>query len=661
MTRLSFPTDRIFRPMLSSFRRGLMAKLMLAVLFLTLVAMVITGFGTGGSGLGDLGGLRAGTVASVGGEKLTTDRLRDETQRQFERLRREQPELDMASFLRRGSMEEVLDQLIDLTAITVFGREHGFGVTRAMIDRDIAAVPAFQDLTGRFDDATFRRILAQERLTEQQLRDDLASRLMQRQLVLPVAGSAYVPNAIARQYASLLLEQRSGIVGAVPSAAMGAGQEPGEAELAAFYRTSQARYTIPERRVLRYALFGPDQVAAAAQPTDSEIQAAYRQNPAYAARETRGLSQVVLQNEAAAKAFAQKVAGGTAFAAAALQAGYSPSDTALGINSREAFAAKSSAAVAAAAFGAAKGATVGPIRSPFGWHIVKVDDVIVSAARPLAAVRGEIAAQIQQRKATNALSDLAGRIEEAIGDGSSFDEIVAAQKLKVVETVPVTAAGAAPGNPGWQAPAELQPLLEGAFAVEPGDDPAVETVQENKLYALVSVARAIPAAAPPLAQIRERVKADLIVRRASERARAIATAIVARINAGTPPAQAFAQAGVKLPAVQTLTATRRDIARQNAQVPPPMAMMFSLPRGKARLLPAPDGRGWFVVYLDRIVPGDASKEPGLAEAVRGQLAQIIGDEYARQFTAALRASLKVKRNDGAVRTLRTELTASPAQ
>ena len=647
--------------MLSSFRRGLMAKLMLGVLFLTLVAMVITGFGTGGGGLGDLGGLGGDTVASVDGEKLTSNRLRDETQRQFERLRREQPELDLAAFLRRGSMEEVLDQLIDLTAITVFGREQGLGVSRQMIDRDIAAVPAFHDLTGRFDDATFRRVLAQERLTEQQLRDDLQSRLIQRQLVLPVAGSAFVPNAIAQQYASLLLEQRSGVVGAVPSAAMGAGAEPTEAELNAFYRTSQARYTIPERRVIRYALFGRDQVAAATQATDAEIQAAYRQNPAYAARETRSLSQVVLPNEAAAKAFAQKVAGGTAFAAAALQAGYSPSDTALGVNTREDLAGKSSPAVAAAAFGAAEGATVGPIRSPFGWHVIRVDDVIVNAARPLAAVRDEIAAQIQQRKAADAVSDLAAKIEESIGDGSSFEEIVAAQRLAVVETAPVTARGAAPDNPGWQAPAELQPLLEGAFAVEPGDDPAVETVQENQRYALVAVARAIPAAAPPLARIRDRVKADLIARRASERARAVAAAIVARINAGTPPAQAFAQADAKLPPVQPLTATRRDIARQNAQVPPPMAMMFSLPRGKARLLPAPDGRGWFIVYLDRIVPGDARREPGLAEAVKGQFAQILGDEYAQQFTAAIRSNLEVKRNDEAVRKLRAELTTGTAQ
>ncbi|MEA3065051.1 MAG: peptidyl-prolyl cis-trans isomerase [Sphingomonadales bacterium] len=649
--------------MLSLFRRGFMAKIMLVVLFLSLVAIVITGFGTGGrGGLGELGGLKAGTVASVGGERLTTDRVRDETQRQFERIRREQPELDIAAFLRRGALEEVLDQLIDITAIGVFAREHGLGISRQMIDRDIATVPAFQDAAGRFDDATFRRVLAQERLTEKQLRDDLEGRLFQRQLVLPVAGSAYVPNVIAQQYGSLLLEQRSGIVGAVPSAAMGPGQAPGEAELAGFYRSNRARYTVPERRVIRYALFGPEQVAASAQASEAEIQAAYRQNPAYAAHETRSLSQVVLQNEAAAKAFAQKIAGGTSFAAAAMQAGFGPSDTALGVNSREAFAGKSSPAVAAAAFGAAKGATVGPIRSPFGWHVVRIDDVIVSSARPLAAVRGEIAAQIQRNKATNALNDLATRIENAIGDGSSFDEIVAAQKLAVRETVPVTANGAAPDNPGWQRPPELQPLLESAFAMEPGEEPAVETVQENQLYALLAVTRSIPAAAPPLAQIRDRVKADLIVRRASERARAVATAIIARINAGTPPAQAFAQAGVKLPAVQTLTATRRDIARQNAQVPPPMAMMFSLPRGKARILPAPDGRGWFVVYLDRIVPGDARKEPGLAEAVRGQFAQILGDEYAQQFTRAIRAELKVKRNDEAVRKLKADLLGTaPAQ
>jgi peptidyl-prolyl cis-trans isomerase D len=110
--------------------------------------------------------------------------------------------------------------------------------------------------------------------------------------------------------------------------------------------------------------------------------------------------------------------------------------------------------------------------------------------------------------------------------------------------------------------------------------------------------------------------------------------------------------------VQTITATRRDLAKSGAQVPPPMAMMFSLPRGKARILAAPDGRGWFIVYLDKVVPGDASKEPPLIEAVRGQFAQIIGDEYAQQFTRAMRKGLKVKRNEEAIRKLRNDLTGT---
>ncbi|MGZ8296159.1 MAG: SurA N-terminal domain-containing protein [Allosphingosinicella sp.] len=646
--------------MLSIFRRGFMAKIMLVILVIGLIAIVITGFGTGGSGgLGGMGGLGGSTVASVGGEKLTSARLTDEIQRQLTRLRTQQPELDMAAFLRQGALDEVLGQLIDLTASAVFGRQQGLGVSRQMIDRDIASIPAFHDLTGRFDDATFRRALAQENLTEQQLREEFTTRLLQRQLLGPVARSAHVPNAIAHQYASLLLESRSGVVGAVPSAAMGAGAEPSEAELAAFYRSSRARYTIPERRVIRYAVFGPENVAAQTQATEAEIQAAYRSNPSYAARETRRLSQVVLP-EAEARALAQKVAAGTGFAAAAAQAGRSAADIALGASSREDYAGKSSPAVAAAVFGAAKGATVGPIRGPFGWHVVKVEDIVVSTARPLASVRGELATQIQQSKSLNAVNDLASRIENAIGDGSTFDEIAAAQKLAVKETPPVTATGAAPETAGWQAPPEVRPLLEGAFAIELGEEPAVETIQENQRYALVAIARTIPSAVPPLAAVRDRVKADLVVRRASERARAVASAIVARINAGTPPAQAFAQAQVKLPPVQTLTATRREIAQANAQVPPPMAMMFSLPRGKARLLPAPDGRGWFVVYLDMIVPGDASKEPGLIQAVRSQFGAIIGEEYASQFTAAIRSEMKVERNEEALRKLKDELAGPGA-
>jgi peptidyl-prolyl cis-trans isomerase D len=97
---------------------------------------------------------------------------------------------------------------------------------------------------------------------------------------------------MAERYASLLLEQRSGSVGLVTSEAVANGLAPSEGEVNAFYRANQSRYAVPERRVIRYALFGADQVAAAAQPTEAEIAAAYREGEAkYGAQETRTLSQ----------------------------------------------------------------------------------------------------------------------------------------------------------------------------------------------------------------------------------------------------------------------------------------------------------------------------------------------------------------------------------
>jgi peptidyl-prolyl cis-trans isomerase D len=404
-------------------------------------------------------------------------------------------------------------------------------------------------------------------------------------------------------------------------------------------------------------LFGPEQVAAKTKATEPEIAEAYRRNAAvYGPKENRTLSQVVLPDEAAAKAMAARIAGGASFALAAASAGFSAADTALGEQSREAFARTSSAAVAAAAFATAQGQTTAPVKSPLGWHIVRVDAIKSTAGRPLEAVRAEIAARIEQDKLQEVLTDLTNRIDRAITDGSTIDDIARAEKLAIVETPPITGTGAAPDDPGFRAPPELALLARGTSDMTEEDDPIIETVTANQRFAIVGVSRVIPAAAPPLAAIRDRVKGDLVAKRALDRARSVAASIVAKINAGVAPALAFAQSDVSLPAPQPVNATRRDIARQNQQVPPPLAMLFALPRGKARLLAAPGGSGWIVVHLDTIVPGDARSEPPLIAAIRGQFSQVLGDEYAQQFTRALQAGMDIERNPKAVAELKRQLT-----
>lgn len=642
--------------MLSIFRRGFMSKIMLVVLGIGLFAIVVTGFGTGG----DMGTLASGsgTIASAGDEDINTAEVTTQVNRQLTQARQQRPELDMGTFLGSGAFEEVVKQLISSKALLSFAQSLGITASEKMVNSEIASIPAFQNVAGQFDNTVFQQALAQQQLNEKMVRDEIRTTLIQQQLLAPLAASARVPESMALQYASLLLERRTGSIGVVPAANMQSGPEPTAQEVATFFQQNQSRYRIPERRVIRYATFGAEQVAAAARPTEAEIANFYRTNAArYAAQETRNLSQVVLPSQQAAQQFTAKLGRGISFAQAAAEAGFGKADIGVGQQGKTQFAGITSAAVANAAFAAAQGAATAPIQSELGWHIVRVEGITRTAARPLAAVRGEIEKQLGDQKRQDAVATLVTKIEDAVADGSSIEEVARANGLALRETPPATATGTVDGG---QFPAEAAPLLKTAFQMTDDEDPVVETLVEGQSFALMAPGRILPAAPPPLARIADRVKADLIARRAADRARAIAASIVAKINAGTAPGQAFAQAGVKLPPLQSVNARRLDIA-QNNQVPPPLAMLFSMKKGTAKVLQAPNGAGWFVVHLAQTERGDARTQPQLIQATRAQFAQGIGNEYVEQFVRAVERDQKVKRDENAIAQAKRQLAGPGAQ
>jgi peptidyl-prolyl cis-trans isomerase D len=645
--------------MLSFFRRFLSSWIVLGLLGLVMIAFIITGVGTP-TGLGDLSG-GPERVAEAGDRRITTPELSQQLNRQLELVRQQQPEADMGMLIRTGLFEQVVDQMIAALALNAFADEQGVTASDRMIDGEIASIPAFHNVAGKFDPDVFRRVLEAERVTEEQVRNDFLTQLVQRQVLMPVSGAPKVPEGLARAYSELMLETRTGVVGLVPAQAVGPGAQPSDAEVATYFKQQTERYTIPERRVLRYAAFGRPDVAAAAQATEAEIAAAYKANAAqYGPKETRTVSQLVLPDEGAAKAFAAKVQAGTSFADAATQAGFSPSDTALGPQTREGLARVASPAIAAAAFAIAKGQITAPTRSPLGWHIVRVEDITTTPGRPLAAVRDELAAQISQRKAEEALATLVTRIEDAIADGASFEEVVRNNKLQAQETPPITAGGTAPGIAGFQFPPDLAPVLKPGFDMSSDEDPVVETLTPNQRFAVLQVSRVVAAAPPPFDQVRDRVRADLIQERSLARAGALAKQLADKINAGMPIREAFAKAGVSLPPVQSITAQRRQMMQQQQGAPPPVRMIFSLPKGKTRTLAAPANGGYFVVHVEEIVPGDVSNAPGLVVATQAQFGSVFGAEYAEQFARAAERDVDVERNKGAIKRLRDQLQSNTA-
>ncbi|HET9427051.1 MAG TPA: peptidyl-prolyl cis-trans isomerase [Allosphingosinicella sp.] len=648
--------------MKSPFRKKLRNWAAIGVLLLALLAMVVTGFGT--DGMGGLGGISPGaggatTLAKVDDGEVTEAELSQQLNRIYAQAQAQQPGLTMEAFLAQGAFDGILSQLITGEALMAFGKDQGVVVSDRMIDRVIVNIPQFRNFTGQFDDATFRQALAQQNMTERDLREEIARSLMARQLALPLSGRGFVPDGVVREYANLQLERRRGTIGVIPAELMAQGLQVTDAEIATFYRTNGARFTIPERRVVRYAVLGAEQVGAAGQATEQEIAAYYRQNQAaYAASETRNLQHVVLQDQAAAQAFVQRVRGGASFTDAASQAGFAAGDISFPNQTRAGFAGETTPQVAAAAFGAAQGALAGPIRSELGFHLVLVEAINAVPARSLEAARSEIVQRIEQRKRRDALDAMITRVEDQLSDGASFEEVVRAERLNFVSTPPVTAAGQVPGQAQWQAPAELQPLLTSAFEMDPDDlEPVVEALGPER-FALLGVERVIPAAPPPLAQIRDQVRQALLLQRGHQRARALAVQIVNRINGGTAPAAAFAAAQPRPPAPETVNLRRFEMMRAGEQAPPPLLALFSLPEGRARLIEAPNGAGWFVVHHAERTPGDASTDPRAIASVRSELTGATPDELSQQFFRAVELAVGVERNEQAIREARQRLGGS---
>ncbi len=162
----------------------------------------------------------------------------------------------------------------------------------------------------------------------------------------------------------------------------------------------------------------------------------------------------------------------------------------------------------------------------------------------------------------------------------------------------------------------------------------------------------------PLAEIKDRVREDWINRKASDRARAVASQIAAKVASGMPMDKAVAEAGVSLPPVQPIVARRIQISQADPDAVAPLRMLFSLAQGKSRMVADPKGRGFFIVKTDKIVPGNALTAPGLIVQTQREFQGAVSDELGQQMLAAMKADQGIKRNEEAIAAAKQRITGA---
>ena len=642
--------------MLSFFRRVSKSKIGTGVMAFVLIA-ILAGFAVAdlsnfGSGQINFG-MGSGTLAKVGDQQVTEREMSDAMRRRLQQARQQKPDADYASVI--GDFNAVLNALLEEKTLLAFADKFGFPLSKRLIDAEIAQIPGTKGLNGQFSEQSYQQFLAQQRLTDGQVRQILAGGLLQRLLLTPIATNARVPIGMATPYASMLLEQREGEAAIVPIDSFKAGLQPSDAQLQQFYAANRARYMIPEQRVLRIARIGPEQVAGIS-ASDQEIAAYYNQNKgSYAPNDTRSLSQVVVQDQATANAIAQRAKAGQPLAAAA---GANAAVSELNDQTRAAYAGVAGDKAAAAVFSASSGAIVGPVQSEFGWVVVKVNSIKAASGKTLDQARSEIAAKLNADKRKGAIEDAVDKVQTALDEGSNFNEAVAAAKLPVTTTPLITAGGTSRADAAYKLPPELAPVLKTGFEIAPNDPPEVVSLAGDAGYAIVSPGQVVAAAPAPLASIRAQVATDWVNNQATQRAQAAANQIAAKASGNVSLAEAIKSLNLPIPPSRPVAARRIQIADPQGDVPPAFKILFSISAGKARTAPNPSGGGFFVVKVNKVTPGNALSSPGLIAQVQGELAQATAQDYAQQFLADLKKQMKAKRNESAIEGFRARLLSS---
>lgn len=639
--------------MIQLFRKFFSSKFGIAITlgFLALIAFAFASMDISSTGV--FGGVSGGDrVAVVGKERIDAAELSTAATNALDQARQTDPTITMQAFIARGGLEEVLRQLIDRTAIAEFARRHGMRAGDRLVDSELLQIPAFRGPDGNFDQNAFRAALAQRGLSESAVRNDLAMGLLARQLLTPISFSPVVPRSVAERYASLLRERREGSIVFLPATSFAPQGAPTEAQLQAFYNENRDRYIRPERRVIRYATFGPDAVGAPPAPTAAQISERFQRDRAqYAASERRRFTQLVVPTQDAAEAVVAEVRGGKSLDVAAREKGLAT--TSVGPVTQDELARSASAAAAQAAFSAQQGAIAQPARGGLGWYVLRVDEVDRQPARTLQQVRDEIAAALAVEQRQAALDDLTARIDEEIESGRSLSEVAQELDITVAATRPATADGRIYGTNETVAPV-LASVLPVAFDMDEGE-PQLAVVAPGESYVIFDVSNITPSATAPLAEIREDVTADWRRDTGANAARAAADRILDRVTKGSTLAAAVAAENQGLPTPQTLNLNREQLAQQG-RVPAELALFFSMARGTVKKLEAPGDAGWHVVRLDSIdAPQIADNDPIVASTMR-ELGQASGTEYVDQFVKAAQREVGVERNDAAIRAIAAQLT-----
>lgn len=450
--------------------------------------------------------------------------------------------------IRRMIRQGVLDNLIRETLVDHYLAESGYRVTDQMITDLIQRAPEFQ-VDGKFSKDKYYAWLDERALTPPIFESNQRQALRVRQLQRGLAATAFVTPAEYRRYLNLYGQRRRAAVATFDVDAVAEGLSVPEEDIETYYANNPTEFRTPESVDLQYVEVDRSALSGRVELTEEELQEYYRQSAnRYQQDERRQASHILIplgDDEAAAeqqaRAIAERARAGEPFNELATQ--YSADGGTAGQGGDLGLATKTQlpAALADTVFSMKKGDTAGPVRSDFGFHVIRLVDVQAGGPLPLEQVRGELERELRDRKAEQQYRDLERQLSDALFDAQSMESLSESVGLELQTATGFTKSGGEPFGSN-------QVVIDAVFTPSVIDDGMISDIVEldANRSAVFKVTAHHEATQQPLDEVRDGITAALRSQRALDLVRERAQNLQAALRDGAGFAAAAEEAGAEV-------------------------------------------------------------------------------------------------------------------
>ena len=566
---------------------------------------------------------------------------------QFENAYREQIQANpqfaqLPEEYRQQLRSNILEQLIQQRVIDDYLDQAGYQISDEQVTAMVQRAPDFQ-VDGKFDIETYRTLLAQAGYEPARFEAAQRQSLRRDQLQRAIRGSALVSPAYYRRYLNLAAEQRVVTTATIDPETVASEVVVSEEMIASYYDDNPMLYLVPESVDIEYVEISRDDVAAAVSISEQDLQEYYDFNSdRYLQDEQRHARHILIlfgDDEDAARQKAlglfERAQAGEPFEdlarANSQDGGTAQNGGDLGVLTRSQLPGELGGSI----FSMGEGEIVGPIKTDFGFHVIRLDQVLARGPLPLEQVRGELTTELQDQQAESLYRELERKLSDALFDATDIRVLAEVVGLDVKTVSGFTRQSEEPFGAS-------QAAVDAIFdeSVLTGDMLSVLAELDANRSAVFSVTNYVEAARQPLADVHDVIAETLKSQEAEILMGQKADEMLAALAAGDDFAAAAEKVGASPAAPFAMTRNAED-ADQSVAVAVFTALKPTQEKpttGSTR-----NSAGGFTVYrLDAVIPG-RPEAIQLAERDAGkrQLADQsgIGDFVA--FVQALRANADV--------------------